>query len=186
MIEDTKTFVEIGAADFDTLQPLAEQGWYGFVVEPNPTLAVECRKIFAEYPRVTVHELAISDIDGEVEMVFSHGTGWEKGISHVTSPNHLGERLSDYQENKHLFLKPEMVVSQTLDTFLDTVDSEIDFMKVDVEGHENNIFGAYSFRIKPTFLKIEHKHVDDRILGKYLTDAGYTIWVERDDIYAVI
>jgi hypothetical protein len=79
-----------------------------------------------------------------------------------------------------------MVVSQTLDTFLDTVDSEIDFMKVDVEGHENNIFGAYSFRIKPTFLKIEHKHVDDRILGKYLTDAGYTIWVERDDIYAVI
>ena len=44
----------------------------------------------------------------------------------------------------------------------------------------------YSFRIKPRFVKIEHKHVDDILLAKKLEENGYLVWVENDDIYGLI
>ena len=76
----------------------------------------------------------------------------------------------------------------TLDDLLINIpsDQQIDVMKVDTEGHELNILMNYSFRIKPRFVKIEHKHVDDTLLVRKLEENGYMVWTEKDDIYGVV
>ena len=72
----------------------------------------------------------------------------------------------------------------TLDDLLFDM-KEIDFLKVDVEGHELNVFLNYSFKVKPKIIKVEHKHVDDIALSKKLEENGYLVWTEKHDIYAI-
>lgn len=177
-------FVEIGAANFDTLLPLAQMGWSGIVVEPVPRLYEECKRMFANYD-VTVVQAAVSDYNGEIDFAVARDDGsWLSGCSHVVSDNHLGYKLSTSLDRIGDFDERIVVPCVTLDTLLQHVDS-VDLMKVDAEGHENNIFNAYSFRIKPFFLKVEHKHVDDIHLKQTLEQNGYLVWTEKDDIYAV-
>jgi FkbM family methyltransferase len=179
-----KFFVEIGAANFDTLLPLAKAGWRGIVVEPTPHLFNQCVEMFLSYD-VNVVQAAISDYSGQIDFAVARDDGgWLTGCSHVVADNHLGRKLSDHPLNKDNFNKRITVDCLTLDKLLSDVDS-VDFMKVDVEGHENNIFNAYSFRIKPSFLKVEHRHVDDIHLKQTLEKNGYLVWTEKDDIYAI-
>lgn len=180
-----KFFVEIGAANFDTLLPLAQMGWSGIVVEPVPRLYEECKRMFSSYD-VTVVQAAVSDYNGEIDFAVARDDGsWLSGCSHVVSNNHLGYKLSANPDRVNDFDERISVPCVTLDTLLQGVES-VDFMKVDTEGHENNIFNSYSFRIKPLVVKIEHKHIDDKLLVRNLESNGYLVWTEKDDIYGVI
>ena len=179
-----KFYDEIGASNFETLLPLAKLGWRGIVVEPVPHLHAQCVEIFSEYD-VKVVQAVISDYNGEIDFAVARDdNSWLTGCSHVVSDNHLGEKLSDHPLNRGDFSQIIKVKCLTLDSLLQDINS-VDFMKIDVEGHENNIVGSYSFRIKPSFLKIEHKHVDDILLKETLEQNGYLVWTEKDDIYAV-
>ena len=180
----SKFFVEIGAANFETLLPLAKSGWSGIVVEPMPHFAAELRTLFSGM-RVEVVEAAISDFNGNIDMHVSKNEDWVAGISHVANANHMGVRLRELDGNQELFVDTISVKCMTLDKLLSGV-SVVDFMKVDVEGHELNVFLDYSFRVKPTMIKVEHKHVDDWILARKLQTNGYLVWTEKDDIYGVI
>ena len=181
----SKFFVEIGAADFDTLEPLAKQGWNGYVVEPIPHLYEKLVKQFLPYP-VKVFQCAISDYNGDIAMAVARDDGsWITGCSHIISDNHMGYKLSEHIDRKDDFNERFVVDCITLDALLKEVD-HIDFMKVDTEGHENNIFLNYSFRVKPTMIKVEHKHIDDTILSKRLEENGYLVWTEKDDIYGIV
>jgi FkbM family methyltransferase len=180
-----KFFVEIGAADFDTLEPLAKQGWHGIVVEPIPHLYQKLVEQFEPYP-VEVIQAAISDNDDQVEMAVARDDGsWLTGCSHVISDNHMGYKLSENIDRKYDFNERITVECMTLDLLLINMH-RVDFMKVDAEGHENNIFLNYSFRVKPTMIKVEHKHIDDKVLARKLESNGYLVWTEKDDIYGII
>lgn len=179
----TKHFVEIGAANFETLLPLAKMGWSGIVVEPVPYLAEQLKEMFYGYD-VTIIQKAVSDYNGEVELIVSNEDSWVTGISHIVSENHLGVKLSEEPENKNNFSETISVPCVTLDTLLNNYD-HVDLMKVDTEGHELNIFMNYSFKIKPSLIKVEHKHIDDNILRRKLETNGYMVWTEKDDLYAV-
>ena len=61
----------------------------------------------------------------------------------------------------------------------------IDYLKVDVEGHEMDIFETYDWSVKPTFMKIEHRHIDDIKLSKMFQEQGYITYTERGDMYCV-
>lgn len=181
-----KVFLEIGCADFDTLLPLAEKGgWCGICVEPMPHHAETLRKKAAGLP-VAVIEAAISDFDGKIQMAIGGNADWATGASHVISPNHQGFKLLDLEVNKHLRLGEIEVDCMRLDTLLDQLNIDaIDFCKIDVEGHELNVLGNYSWRVKPDFLKIEHKHLPGGSLSKILKPHGYTIFPENEDIYCI-
>lgn len=179
-----KFFLEIGSANFDTLLPLAKAGWHGIVVEPVPYLAKELSDMFKGYP-VEVMQVAISDHVGTVQMAVGLNDGdWLVGSSHVISDNHLGYKLSQHPLNVNNFVETIQVNCITLDELLKGVD-EVDFMKVDVEGHELNVFMDYSFKVKPKFIKVEHKHVDAVALRRKLETNGYLVWLEQDDLYGV-
>ena len=180
-----KTFVEIGTANFDTLLPLAKQGWSGLAVEPVPYLADQAKNIYSE-TNIHVMECAISDVSGKLDMAVARDDGsWLTGCSHIVSPNHMGYKLSSNPDRQGDFDEIIQVDCITLDELLVNMQT-LDFLKVDAEGHELNIFKNYSFRVKPRLVKIEHKHVDDTVLAKRLEENGYLVWTEKDDIYGVI
>lgn len=179
-----KFFLEIGAANFDTLLPLAKEGWHGIVVEPVPYLAKQLEEAFSGYP-VKILQVAISDFVGSVQMAVGKDDGdWLVGSSHVVSDNHLGYKLSEHPLNANNFTDTIEVQCTTLDELLRDV-KEVDFMKVDTEGHELNIFMNYSFKVKPKFIKVEHKHVNVVTLRRKLEANGYLVWSEQDDLYGI-
>ena len=61
----------------------------------------------------------------------------------------------------------------------------IDFLKVDTEGHETDIFEAYDWSVHPTMIKLEHWHIDDRKMKHLLENQGYIVYTEERDMYAV-
>jgi FkbM family methyltransferase len=182
-----KTFLEIGVADFDTLLPLAEKGgWSGWCVEPMPHHVKTLREQAKGLP-VAICECAISDRTGSIRMAVGGGEKWAEGASHVIDDNHLGRRLLDWDVNQHFRYGEATVQCLTLDDFIDYYHIDrLDFCKIDVEGHEMNILGNYSWRVKPKLIKCEHKHIDDGLLDQILTSVGYTTFLEKDDLYAIL
>lgn len=185
-----KTFVEIGAADFDTLLPLAHNGWRGVIVEPVPYFAARLREyVSAEKLDVRVYEMAITTHNGTAMMYESmeRDEEWTRGISHMV--NQSGTKLLELAGNQHLTKRVINVRCQRLDTFIfDTACLQfegIDLLKIDIEGHELDVLREYGFRLKPKMLKIEHKHCDDKALVRLLSAQGYHVWKETDDLYAV-
>ena len=179
-----KRFVEIGSADFDTCLPLAQAGWRGVCVEPVPYLYERVRE---QYEGLNVHVMntAISDRDGSLEMAVAREDGWLTGCSHVISDHHKGYKLSENKDRVGDFDLKISVSCMTLDNLLGYME-HLDFLKIDAEGHELNIIMDYSFRIKPSLIKIEHKHVDDTLIARKLEENGYLVWTEKDDIYGLI
>lgn len=179
-----KTFVEVGACDVDTCLPLAQNGWHGIVVEANPEIFVSTRELFKDYPNVVCVNVVVSDRDAPIDFVLTAGWGWARGISHVVSPHHKGERLNDYIKNSKNFGETITMEGVSLNTLLKDVN-HLDFLKIDAQGHDLNIIEAFNFKPEPTFIKIEHSHCDDAAIAEILKKKGYMIWTEEADLYAI-
>ena len=172
-----KVFVEIGVCDFDTLEPLLDNGWEGYFVEPI--------KKYADKITHNMSNCAISSYNGTMEMYLSKDTNqWSKGISHAVKQQ--GEKLLEYANNKKLIDRKITVPCMTLQSYLKENNiTYIDYLQVDVEGHEMDIFEAYDWSVKPTFMKIEHYHINDIKLTEMFQEQGYITFTERGDMYCV-
>lgn len=161
------------------------------MIEANPryasAIAQECHDAAAD---IEVYNCAISDYDGDIEMITSKTEGmpdWVRGISHISSKNHKGARLLENEKNLKFAGEKITVPCMTLDSFIEQAEIDhLDLLKVDVEGHEMNIFGDYSWNLKPSLVKVEHSHIDEKPLVEILSREGYLVWVERNDIYGVL
>jgi FkbM family methyltransferase len=183
-----KTFVEIGCADFDTLLPLAARGWRGFFIEPvermRHSLIEQAQKVGINMHNVEFAPICISDYDGTIELIESIGGDWASGISHVTAGPNSG--LLDNPHNQAFKGHTTRVPCETLDTFIIKRDIvSIDFLKIDVEGHELAVLSSYSWLIKPALIKIEHKHSNLQDLKQILGREGYLTYTENEDLYAI-
>lgn len=185
-----KTFIEIGCADFDTLLPLAARGWKGFFVEPIArhceSLREQARRVGIPDERIEIAEMAISDHNGGLTMVESVGEGWAAGISHVEGEGR-GSGLLDHPLNTQFRGRLIPTPCLTLDRFISERGIEkVDFLKIDVEGHELAILSSYSWGVKPDLIKLEHKHSDLDAIKRILGGQGYLTYTEQDDIYAIL
>ncbi len=178
-----KTFVEIGSCDFDTCYPLLENGWRGIMVEP----VAEILNNVPDHKNLIKVNKVISDYNGSIKFnVTSAEEGWRHGMSVVASDNHIGENLFEYQQNAPYLKETRTLECITLDQLLDDYHVyDIDYLKIDTEGHEMNIIRAYSWRVMPSFIKLEHSHIDDVEMKRILEQLGYIVYVEQQDIYAV-
>ena len=189
-----KTFLEIGACDFDNLDPLLDAGWRGIFVEPVPIYAESLRKKVSKYPNAIVEQVAITSRDGTISMdsmddISLTGVNkWKRGISHISqSPgvskyNYTSGSITTTTNSKKL-----MVECMKLDDLIDKHKVEtIDLLQLDVEGHEIVVLTSYSWKIKPTMMKIEHKYVNDNDLVALLNSKGYHCFYEANDIYAIL
>ena len=174
-----KVFVEIGVCDFDTLEPLIDNGWKGYFVEPVKEYADKLKAY-------DVTQCAISSYDGMIDFYVSRSDGeeWVKGVSHAVIQK--GTKLLELENNTQYISERISVPCYTLQSYCKMKDIQyIDFLKVDTEGHETDIFEAYDWSIHPTLIKLEHFHIDDKNLRNILTQQGYIVYTEGRDIYAV-
>ena len=177
-----KVFLEVGTCNYDTLIPLTKKGWKGYCVEPISQYVNDLLKYNAN---VVLSNCAISSYDGVLEMYQCKPDSIERerGISHAVK-QHGASMLKD--KYSHLIKDVINVPCYTLHSYIKRMSIErIDFLKLDTEGHENDIFDAYDWCVKPTFMKVEHGHTDDKKLRKTFEDQGYIVYYEENDLYAI-
>jgi FkbM family methyltransferase len=160
-------FVDVGANDpTDQSQTfhLEQFGWDGVLIEPQPDLAEALRRS----RKASVYAVACS------------------------SPENSGRSMpltlaGAYSSLNTVLRVATAKVSGCIDVPIRTLDevladagapSPIDFLSIDVEGHELEVLRGFDFgRWRPRLILIED-HVLDRRLHNYLVARGYA-WIRR-------
>ena len=123
-----KVFLECGTgADGVELEPFESIGSC-FYIEANPD---HFQKFTNKYPTKQVYNMALSDIDGEVDFVMTSHSG-NSSISH--HQEHIKELISYGSTFQTIKCK-----SITYPSLMSMIGSRIDVFVLDVEGHELSI-----------------------------------------------
>jgi FkbM family methyltransferase len=163
-------FVEVGANDPERWSQsfhLEKMGWRGVVVEPQPELAERLRQ------RRTAKVYAVA----------------------CSAPENAGKRMTLHLAGIHSSFDPMLKVAsvrpegaievplRTLDEILSEAEapSPIDFMAIDVEGHELEVLRGFDFaRWRPRLILLEDLVLNMRV-HRFMRSRGYR-WVRRTDI----
>lgn len=148
--KDTGTCVEVGGFDGVTGSNtyfFERLGWRCIIVEPMPDF---CEKI-KSVRSCDVVEMAASDQAGEVE--FHIAVGVETLSTMENDREHFARIKKLSQENiKNITVK----TSRLDDILLEKKATQIDFLTIDVEGHELSVLSGMSFNeISPRIIIIE-------------------------------
>jgi FkbM family methyltransferase len=164
---------EVGANDGvtgSTTLYFEAKGWDCLLIEPNPSL---CERLRAER-RSRVIECAASDVEGEVSLYVAEGAPG----AHAVSTMDGSEEEALRQISSHGFSGRKInVKTRTLDSILDEahITSGIDFISIDVEGHELAVLKGLTLgKWRPTVLIVEdNTWGKDTAVRDYLRTHGY-------------
>ena len=190
-------FIEIGVCDFDTLEPLANNGWSGIFVEPIkhyfdklPRKENVCYENSCILPKKLIPENKQVDIKyWDPEFIKSKGikNEWMKGVSNTDMKRNTFRSKIKWKNYERI----NKVNALTLDELIDKYNvKEIDYIKIDIEGRDFEIIQDYSFKVKPRLIKMEYKFLKDRgfgdeIVKSFLEKKGYIVYFEKADLYAI-
>jgi FkbM family methyltransferase len=158
-------FVEVGANDPHSGSQtwlLEQNGWRGVLVEPQAAL---CEKLQLERKNSKVFQVACSGPDKEGEALLYIGM-------------HNGVSTLEKQIDSHgaQFVGTERVKITTLDKVLSEAGAiKIDFLSLDVEGHEIEVMRGFDFgKYRPALILVED---GVRALDKhrFLKQHGYRL-----------
>ena len=158
-----------------------ELGWVGYVFEPLPYM----KPLWEKHRKAKLFPFALSNKEGEVVFsIVKDATGWEDMLSFVKETRDI-----DYG------YETEDIVVQTRvlkNVFNEEGITYIDYMSIDVEGHELNAIKGIDFNnVKINVLTIENNAPCCPIFGeKNIRDImfqnDYILWgriVGLDDIF---
>jgi FkbM family methyltransferase len=163
--------VEVGANDGrhgSTTLYFEENGWDCVLIEPNAEL---CRQLRTH--RVgQVFECAASDAEGTATLQVAEGGAFAHSLSTISEAPDAKRTIK-----RHGFgTRPVAVRTRRLDNILAEAGlSQIEFLSIDVEGHELSVLRGFSLeRWQPRILIIE----DNSFLGRsqvqrHLREHGY-------------
>ena len=161
-------YIDVGAADpveLSVTKSLSERGWHGVNIEPQQYYF---DRLVADRPRDVNLKICLSDKPGNVTLYESPS---HRGFSTVDST------IAAMWEAKGVSSRRVTVSSLTLAEVCDRHATEpIDFLKIDVEGHERAVLLGGDFkRYRPVVLVIEateqnettpnHQHWEDVVLN---------------------
>jgi FkbM family methyltransferase len=147
------TCVEVGANDGvhgSTTLFFEKLGWKCVLVEPNPALCSEIRAARS----ATVFECAASNSRGTVTLHIAEGVWRADGMSTISNREEDHERI----RRQGFTSRPIPVPTRTLDEILTEARLErgIDFVSIDVEGHEGEVIEGFSLqRWQPRIVIVE-------------------------------
>ncbi|WP_162935741.1 FkbM family methyltransferase [Tsuneonella amylolytica] len=164
--------IEVGAnngVDGSTTLHFEKLGWECILVEPNPSLCAEIRTKRA----AMLFECAASSAPGTAVLQIAVGAEGSHAVSALGDSGKAAEILQDHGFRT----EPVEVATRTMDAILEeaAVARPIDFVSIDVEGHELEMLKGFSLdRWRPRILIIE----DNASLGEgsvkdHLEAGGY-------------
>lgn len=167
----TGFYIDVGAAhpEGDSVtKHFYDKGWHGINIEPVSSFVALLQK---ERPRDTNLELALSSRAGRLTFYDGpEGDGWST----------LSLEVAESRRREGIpFVERDVEVMTLADVCQQYVDEPIDFLKVDVEGHEREVLEGHDWdRWRPTVVVVEatvpHTDVADHERWEnLLTDAGY-------------
>lgn len=160
----TGTFVEVGAnhpRQGSQTWHLEQSGWTGVLVEPQPTLA---DRLKAERS-AQVFAVACSSPDLAGQSLPFHVAGPMSSLNFDRmAPGAMPEEVID-------------VPVRTLDDILTEAKAQapLDFLSVDVEGHEIEALSGFDFRRWQPRLILLEDHVSDLDKHRFLKSCGYRL-----------
>ena len=160
----TGFFVEVGANDpYERSQTwhLEKLGWTGVLIEPQPDLAAKL-------------------VGGRAAMVFAVACSSPDNAGR-TMPLHIAGPMSSLNRDRMSpGAEPELIMDvpvRALDDILAQAGapSPIDFLSVDVEGHELEVLRGFDFaRWRPRLILLDD-HVGDLKKHRFLLGCGYRL-----------
>jgi FkbM family methyltransferase len=169
---DIGVCIEVGAndgvTDSNTLY-FEEKGWNCILIEPNSDL---CQKI-REIRTATLFECAASNKEGTTTLHVAEGAERSHGVSTICCDENSLNKIKTYG----FTFKPVSVLTRTLDSILEETKlvEPIDFMSIDIEGHELEAFKGFSIeRWMPRIIIVEdNSNFRDRTISHHLGQFGY-------------
>jgi len=192
-----KIFVEVGCCYFDTLYPLLEQGWKGYMVDPigeyldripNHDNLTKIEKVVTSQKLYKSSTLGLSYVSEKHFVGFSeeqkkdyHGMGTTQSFRTGLSLGKLGR----YNPGD---IQTRIVSVMSLNWFIDYFKvPKIDLLKIDTEGADFDILSSIDLsKIEVDEIRIEHKHYDDIFMNKYFTMNGYETKFDPSDWSTII
>lgn len=177
--------VEVGANDgiFGSTSLFFEKlGWECVLVEPNPALCKDLRKV----RKARVYEYAASNKSGTAILHIVEGAVRADGLSTISVDKESHERI----KNHGFVSKPVEVRTIALDSILEDarLSGDIDFISIDVEGHEYEVLQGFSIeKWRPGILLVEdNSYFENNLISSYLADFGYVRFLRTgvNDWYA--
>jgi FkbM family methyltransferase len=157
-------FVEVGAnrpRQESQTWHLEQLGWSGVLVEPQPNLAEDLRRVRS----AKVFAVACSSPENAGRRLRLHVAGALSSLDR--------DRMAPGAEPERVIEVP----ARTLDDILTEARTPVgfDFLSVDVEGHELEVLGGFDFaRWRPRLVLLED-HVGNLARHRFLKNAGYRL-----------
>lgn len=168
---------------FNNTKYFEEQGWDGYVFEPLPHM----KKLWSLHRKAKYFPYAASDKKETVKLsIVDNIEGWEDMLSFVSKNNNkdkLKGRLTKDIEIQAIPLK-EVFKKESIE--------RIDYMSIDVEGHELSVLKGIDFdNVRISVLSIENNSspnvfYGDPVIRDILLNNGYIYWgriLYLDDIF---
>ena len=176
-------FVDIGCfhpTRHNNTYKMYKSGWYGINIDLNP-LTIDLFN-FARQKDININA-AISDIEEDKTLYFVG----ELNTQNTLEANHLSF-LKNHHNLKEEEISKQIIKTRRLDNILDNYNfNNIDFMNIDVEGHELNILNSIDFlKYKIKFICIEMIDHNDQAklinekLNEILEKNGYILEKKLD------
>jgi len=174
-------FVDIGAFDciqWSNTHILAQAGWSGIMVEPQPEMAEECMEHLRSYPKVALVQKAISNWRGKTSMRLA-GSLSTIDMDQVELYRETPEFAHYFDGDGEHTLVDVIDTDTLLFAFATPIGFEI--MSIDVEGSEMAVLDGFSIdKYKPQLVIVEaHEKWHDNMLpnatkiNDYFDRAGY-------------
>ena len=157
-------FVEVGAnhpTHGSQTWHLAQTGWIGVLVEPQPGLAA----FLVTSRKARVFAAACSSPDNAGQSLPLHVDGARSALDR--------DRMAPGAQAAYVIVVP----TRTLDSILEEAAAPIpiDLLSIDVEGHETEVLRGFDFnRWQPLLILIED-HVNSLQTHRYLKKSGYRL-----------
>lgn len=166
--------VEVGAFDgrsCSNTYAFESLGWNCLLVEPDPEMAQRCRE---NRPSSTVVQAAIGGTNASGTITF-HKVRTEAAWSGMMS---FTEENPDHLEKCRRMgatIQKVSVPYRSLNDVLAGRTSPIDFISIDVEGHEMDVLDGLDLeRFRPSVIMTECTYDRDKdLIGEYLVARGY-------------
>jgi FkbM family methyltransferase len=181
---DTKDlfFLEIGANDGKTADPIYQYVRKGIIIEPQPDIFEKLRENYSNKGEVILINKAIGKNNGIAKMYrVNEQTGLTSFNQNILKKN-IVKLGVNWTINE---IKVEVVNFENL---LKDVPS-VDVLQIDVEGYDYEIIKMFDFnKYRPKLIHYESKHLNRKETiecENYLKGKGYLIFLDEADTLAI-